>query len=402
VPLFVGACYITYGQAIDIGTISFTVLRILILAAIVRVFIRGEYLDLKFNALDGLMLAWGVIAVLTAFGHEDTNGALVFRLGVAYEGCGVYFLLRVLCRSIGDVVLFSKVLAILLVPVAIEMLLEKATGHNQFALFGGVPEICQVREGKIRAQGPFMHPILAGTVGAVCMPLMIGLWSFARRTAAIGLGATCIIVIASTSSGPMMSAIFAILGMGIWRLRQYMAIFRYCALFGYVVLDLFMQAPAYYLLSRFDLAGGSTGWHRAALIESALKHFDEWWLAGTDHTRHWMPTGVSWSPNHTDITNHYLWMGVTGGLPLMLSFIAVLVLAFSFLGRTLGAISRMEFKWQLLVWSIGVSLFANAATCISVAYFDQSILFLYVTLAAIATIWSWCSMVESDESQADR
>jgi hypothetical protein len=39
-----------------------------------------------------------------------------------------------------------------------------------------------------------------------------------------------------------------------------------------------------------------------------------------------------------------------------------------------------------LAWSFGAGLFAHAATCVSVSYFDQSVLFLYLTLAAAATL----------------
>ena len=95
-----------------------------------------------------------------------------------------------------------------------------------------------------------------------------------------------------------------------------------------------MKAPAYYLLARIDLTGSSTSWHRAALIDMALGHLSEWWAFGTDHTRHWMPYGVPWSDNHSDITNYYISMGVNGGLPLMLLFIAILAKAF-YAGRWL-------------------------------------------------------------------
>ena len=66
-------------------------------------------------------------------------------------------------------------------------------------------------------------------------------------------------------------------------------------------------------------------YHRAALIESAIKHLDEWWLAGTDYTRHWMPSGIPANENHTDLTNHYIAMGVMGGLLLLLLFIWLLL-----------------------------------------------------------------------------
>jgi hypothetical protein len=157
---------------------------------------------------------------------------------------------------------------------------------------------------------------------------------------------------------------------------------------GYIALDVVMKDPAYFLIARIDLAGGSTGWYRARLIESAFEHLNEWWLAGTDYTRHWMHVAVTWSPNHTDITNHYLQMGVTGGLPLILLFIAILVKGFSFVGQTLRKPGDLPQENLFIIWAFGASLFAHASTFISVSYFDQSFVFLYLTLAAIGSVQS--------------
>ena len=44
----------------------------------------------------------------------------------------------------------------LLVPVALAMLQEAHTARNLFAEFGGVPDVSAVRDGQLRAQGPFL------------------------------------------------------------------------------------------------------------------------------------------------------------------------------------------------------------------------------------------------------
>jgi len=173
----------------------------------------------------------------------------------------------------------------------------------------------------------------------------------------------------------------------LWRIRHRIRLIRWLAVFGYIGLDLVMKAPAYYLMARTG-AGGS-GWHRARLIQSSIEHLHEWWLAGTDYTRHWMPGGgVPWNPDHADITNHYIQMGVVGGLPLMLLFIFILFKGFSYIGQILKSGNDQEPEWQFFHWAIGASLFANAAAMVSVSYFDQSFVFLYLVLAAIGSLWS--------------
>jgi hypothetical protein len=400
-PLLIGTCYMTLGQVIQIGPFHFPIIRLLISIGLIRVIIRGERLAGEFNSLDWLMLVWAVWALVSSIFHKDTTAALISRLGLIFNTCGVYFLLRICCQSLYDVDVLCRITAIVLVPVAVAMLYEQIALNNPFSIMGVVNVIPAIREGNVRASGPFAHPILAGTVGAVCLPLMVCLWQQHRKIALIGIIACLSMIFTCSSSGPIMSAIAAIGALFMWRYREHMLLVRWLAVLGYIALDIFMKAPVYYLIGRIDPVGGSTGIHRAELIETALKHLNEWWLAGTDYTRHWMVMGVSWSPDHADITNHYLQLGVIGGLPLTFLFIAILAKGFSFVGQRLKQPTDMPVESQFLLWALGSALFVHAVTFISVAYFDQSFLFIYLPLAAISSVFS-CTItapIDSGDSE---
>ena len=386
-PLLVGASYMTMAQGFDLGPFSFTVIRMLVVVGFLRIVVRGESLDGGPNRLDWIMVVWAAWVVTTSAFRPDIMSALVFRLGLIFNSCGTYFLFRVFFRTLDDLWELLRLTAILLLPIAIVMVFEQILFFNLFSHLGGVPEYPAVREGAIRAQGPFRHPILAGTVGAVCLPLMVGLWNRHRKTSLIGMFSCVTIIYCSSSSGPVASALAGIGGLFMWHYRHRMKLVRWVAVIGYIALDVAMKVPAYYLMARIPIVDGSTGWHRARLIQSAFQHLNEWWVAGTEYTRHWMPTGVSWSPNHTDITNHYIQMGVIGGLPLMILFILILAKGFSYVGEVVKTIPDGS-PHKFMVWALGASLFANAATMISVSYFDQSFLFLYLTLGAIGSTWS--------------
>src|SRR6185437_16494789 len=84
----------------------------------------------------------------------------------------------------------------------------------------------------------------------------------------------------------------------------------------------------------------------------------------------------------------YLDIGVHGGLPLIFLFIAILAKGFSLVGQCLQQGAKVPPELRFLIWSVGASLFVHAVTCMSVSYFDQSVLFLYLTLAVIGSIWS--------------
>jgi hypothetical protein len=232
---------------------------------------------------------------------------------------------------------------------------------------------------------------------------MIGIWRKHRTTSVAGILACLTMVFACASSGPILSAMAAIGALFLWRYHNQpmqLRFIRWFAVLVYITLDLFMREPAYYLIAEVDLVGGSTGWHRARLIQMAIKHLPEWWLSGTDYTRHWMPSGVSWSEMHADITNHYLGQGVLGGFPLMLLFIAILFKGFSIVGQTLKQGKGLTRDSRLIIWVVGSSLFAHAVTFLGISSYDQSSLFLYLTLAAIGAIKSMSISAQFKENSA--
>lgn len=388
VPLLVGTVYMTVGQAIQIGPASFTVIRLLVVVGFIRVKTRGEHVVGGFRTLDRAMIWWAVVATITSVFHKNPGSNLISMLGISYDYLGLYFLMRIFISSMEDFVGIAKVLLVLLIPLTLEMINEKITGRNAFSMFGYVTEMATVRGGKIRAQGPFAHSIFAGTVGAICMPLAILIWENSRKRALLGLAVAGIMVMTSASSGPILAVVAMVAALLIWKIRSKLRMMLWAFVGMLVVLNFVMNDPVYYLLARIDLTGKSTGWHRAALIDAAVKHLNEWWFAGTDYTRHWMPTGVYWTQDHTDITNHYLKMGVWGGLPLMFVFIVVMASGFTSVGKALDLTAGQSNRERLHIWVLGVILFGHAVSFISVSYFDQTVVFFYLSLAVIGSVYS--------------
>src|SRR6266850_1458197 len=168
IPLLLGLVYAPFAQTLEIGSINFSVIRLLTVAGILRVMMRGERISGGINVLDRLMIFWSVCALLSSAFH--TSGALTFRLGLVLDCLGIYFVFRVLVQDLEDIRNSFKIVCIPFVPVAIGMMIEKMTGKNAFAFIGGVPLTAGLRNGHYRGQGPFGHAILAGTIGAVTMP----------------------------------------------------------------------------------------------------------------------------------------------------------------------------------------------------------------------------------------
>lgn len=397
VPLLLGCTYMTLGQGISIGGISLPVYRLLLLVGAVRVMTKGEGIPGGLNLIDKLMVAWGGWVVFASFFHDPLRAGPVYACGQVFNQVLIYFLIRIWCVELSEVGGVIRVVALLLVPIAFEMIVEKMTGRNSFAIFGGVPEWVVVREGSLRAQGPFRHPILAGTVGATCIPLFVGIFKSHRLAAVAGIGAGIVMVFASSSSGPVMSLIAGVCAIAILRIKKNLGAIRKACYVLYGFLVIIMKKPPYYLISRIDISGGSTGWHRAFLIEQTFAYFSEWWLFGTDETRHWMPSqGIANDPHHTDITNYYIGFGVTGGLAAMILVILMMAIAFNWVGKLYDLFVGPETNDGFMIWCFGACLFSHAITGFSVAYFDQSMLYFWLSVAVISSIYS------ISDSQIDR
>lgn len=398
--LLVGCTYMTLGQGIEIATIHLPVYRMMLLVGLIRVMLKGERIEGGFNTIDKLVLVWSFWSVFAGFFHDQERYSVIYFCGGVFNVTSIYFLIRIWCNDIEEVQSVIAVVAVILVPIAIEMLLEKATGKNLFSFLGGVPENVYVREGKLRAQGPFLHAILAGTVGATSIPLFIGLFARYRLIATLGIVAGVIMTFASASSGPVMSLLAGSGALMLWRYREHVYKLRIACVIAYLVLMVTMTQPPYYLISRIDISGGSTGWHRSFLIEQTFNHLSEWWLFGTDITRHWMPMqGIASDPQHTDITNYYISFGVSGGLAAMVLVIVMLLVAFKWVGKTIITWGDENSERCFMIWCFGATLFAHAATSISVAYFDQSVLYFWLSLAVISSIYSISQLGEQTLSQ---
>ena len=389
-PIIMTACFITFGQAINIASLNFTVFRVIIFCGCIRVILRKEAPSIRFHQIDKILIAY-VITSATAYilFRSGSSEAFINQLGFILNSLILYIIFRALIHDPDDINVIFKMLALVAAPLAVAMLIEKATGRNLFSIFGAVPEFTAIRDGKLRCQGAFAHPILAGTFGATSLPFMLALWSLGRGKkwlAGLGIISDTIITITSASSGPVVTYIFVIIGMAMWRIRDHMHAVRWSILLSLIGLHLVMKAPVWALIGKLSEVIGGTGWHRAMLIDTAIAHFNEWWLLGTDYTRHWMPTGVAWTEKHTDITNQFISVGIDGGIISVILFTAVIVYCFKNIGRNLKEISATELPIKFSIWCMGVSLVGHLASFTSVHYFDQIIVFWYLLLAMITTI----------------
>jgi hypothetical protein len=234
----------------------------------------------------------------------------------------------------------------------------------------------------MRAQGAFSHPIMAGTFGAAFMPLFWGLKSIGaerdKRFALLGVVSSVVITWASSSSGPVLTLIAALCAVWVWNVRfllNNIKILIVCMLIG---LHIVMEAPVWHLISRIDIVGGSTGWHRYFLIDQTIHRFREWALLGVRTTGHW-----GWGLN--DVTNMFIAQAVDGGLATFILFIVLVARGFKSVHIAIR--NNLEHKnIEKFFWSWWAVLFAHCVSFFGVSYFGQMNYLWMLTLGIIACL----------------
>jgi len=376
VPLLVAGLLIPVPVTLVVGGFHFNAFRLLLLAGWLRVLLRRETRFGRVIQLDKILVAWaisGAVMFCVLWGW----GAISNRLGFLYTTLGSYFLMRCVIRDKGDVLRLVKTLAIFLVALTPFLIWEHVTAHNALSVLGA-QEASAIRNGDVRAQGPFLHPIICGTLGAMLLPIFIGLWwqgGRDRLVGAVGVVSSLAITIVSASSTPVMTLAAGLAGILLWPARRHLRWLRWGSVITLIGLHFLMKAPVWYLIARVGAATGGSGWHRATLIDNFFAHFGEWWLCGTRNN-------ADWGYYMWDVDNAFVNNGLQGGLVTFLLFIALFVYGFKLLGRARRKSERSPHDARL-IWAIGCALFANATAFFGIFYFDQSILAWYGLLVMI-------------------
>jgi hypothetical protein len=384
-PFLVMAFMVPLGQSILVGGLHFFVIRIIILVVAVRMLAsmfsspEGIFGD-RLGALDVIFVVWALSrAVAGILIFSFNSGAIVYQTGFLLDALGGYFVLRYLIRDDDDIYRAIRVFAVLATGIAACMLFERLHQVNVFGFLGGVRAVPEVRGGSVRSQGPFQHELLAGTFGATLLPLFFVLWRQGKSQILAVLGAlsATVMVVTSHSSTPVLAYGAALLAICAWPLRRSMRLLRWGFVLALISLHLVMKAPVWFLIARVDIVGGSSGYHRARLVNDFIVHFRDWWLMGTaDNAR--------WGFNMWDLCNQFVAEGQLGGLATFVCFVMMIVLCFSRIGRARKAVDGDRQK-EWYFWLLGATLLSHIVAFFGVSYFDQTRISWFALLVIIVT-----------------
>jgi hypothetical protein len=380
--MLVLACFISPAQRVMVVGVNMDFPRLLMLAGWLRLLVRRELRRLDWNAVDSWLVAFAVLGLVAYTYLYLDVAAFKYRIGWMMDVVGFYFLFRFLFHGDPDPKRVGAVFALLSLPIAVCFAIEFETHHNLFAAFGGVAPITWVRDGRLRCQGPFAHPIIAGVFWASALPIVMSCWAAGGRwrlLAVLGFAGSTLIILASNSSTSVGALAAALIVMMAYPVRGWMRPIRWATVLTLFALHMVMKAPVWHLISRLSAFDSSTGWHRFFVIDQSLRHIGEWWLAGVKST---------WTWDVEDITNEYVMVGIEGGVFTLICFNLMVWYAFMEAGKRMKLVFRDRVQ-SWISWGLGCSLFVHCTNFIGLCYFGQARLEWYLALALIASQSSW-------------
>lgn len=381
VPFLLTIFLTPFGEQVYIGGVHLFVPRILILCGWLRiawtkVSSNTEIATGGFTSIDKVFLLWAIFRATATYLEFLEFGAFVNQCAFLWDALGGFFLLRFLIRDEEDIQRTAKTFALIVSVLALTMLNEKLRGLNVFGYIGGrlAPFI---RDGAIRSQGPFLGPIPAGTFAATILSLFVWLWKSGKSQlfGLAGVVAATVMVVTSASSTPLLAYIAVVLGIAMWPLRGKMRSIRWGIVILLLALQLVMKAPVWFLINHIDFVSGSSGYHRAMLIDMCVRHFWDWWLIGVKST-------ADWGWDMWDQANQFVSEAETGGLATLICFVILVSRSFGRLGKARKFVES-DRTTQWLLWLLGVALFSHVVSFFGISFNDQSEYAWYALLAMI-------------------
>ena len=379
VPFLLCVFLVPWGQEIYVaGMHWYVALRILMLAGVVRLARAKFQVGGGLNGIDKAFILWATYRGVCQVLLFPQRGMVIYQAAFWLEAFGGYFLLRHVIQDEEDIARAAKTLAVLAVILGACMLNEHIHHVNVFGFLGGAPITPQVRDGQVRAQAIFGHPLLAGCFGATLVPLFYWLWRGRRSnlTAFLGVIGSTLMVFTSATSTAALAYVAGVGALFLWPIRRSMRVVRWGIVLTLVALAAVMKEPVWFVIAHAKVIRASEGIHRAMLVDNFIMHFRDWWLIGTNQTGNW-----GW--DMWDLSNQYVAEGEKGGLVTFICFVAIISLSFRRLGKMRKQVEG-DRKQEWFFWSLCAIMAAHVFAFFGVSYWDQMAIGWWAFLAMVS------------------
>jgi hypothetical protein len=379
---------------ISLGPLDISVGRIVVAVLLIRCIASPQSVRrFKWCRLDRWVVFGTIISMVVPLTFRDSSFTRILESwgGSMMDSAFAYFVARFCITSRSALVSSVKLIAVMLVGLALLGVIEAYTGWQPFiALRQYCPwvrpteTLAAPRFALHRAVGPFGHPIMFGAAFALFLPLVYclrhesGYW---RKLSYFLVGIIAIGALSSVSSGPLVMVIIITVCLVLEHFKQWVKPLIFFLVFSCVMVGIISNRPFYHVIASYANPIGGSSWHRAKLIDLAIGNFDQWWLAGYgSRDPGWGKyLGMTW----TDITNQYIGEAVTKGIFGLIALLGLLIVSVLLLIRVYKSSKDPVVRsWCWAMGSIIVMLLISFNAC---TLFGQTATLFYCIVGMIGS-----------------
>ena len=377
---------------ISIGSIDFTLCRIVILVLYSKLFLQNKLSNsFKLITLDKALLIYFSAQIIAGINTIPIMQLIENRAGAFFDLVLPYFAIRIIVTNKRKYLILLKSILMISAPLALFGLYQCTTGNNPFGFLrqyhtwsehvASTGYVVLARKGFYRADVTFRVSIMFGLYFAMLAPVCVGLIHNIKRNkypCLLGFGLMGIGVLTSMSSSPLMALILALIFISCYRWRKYSKRLITAIIIMCLLLEILSNRHFYRVIDYVTFNEANT-WYRARLIEISLF---EGGMSG-----HWL-TGFGFNDpgwgaivgmqEHTDMVNHYLLVLSRFGLVGFVPFIIMNIAAIMRLVKAFKETILEPDRW--MIWCLSASLFGLAFTFFSVSLFGQPTTIYYMVI----------------------
>ncbi len=382
---------------VSIGTVDFTVTKIIILGLLANIFFRTRLVhEFKWNLMDTLIMLFiiGRFIALTISGNVPARAFVEREGSFLFNAILPYFAVRFIINSKEHLLAFFKGLILIAVPLAILGMYEFFTGNNPvgfmtkyFAWGHAVAErVSSQRLGFYRAKVTFYVPITFGLFFAGLTPLCIGLWKqeiWKKPTNIVLFALMLSGILSSMSSAPYFSIAASLTILALYKFRRFWgAIFIVLFVISFIIfVQVYSNQPFHEYLTRFAFSS-ENAYYRINLVKEAFSGgMKDNWLAGYGYVGFGLGAyeNIDFNWEHTDFVNLYIGLLVQYGLLGLLPFLGINILYFRRLFQAAKLTSNQADLW--FIWCFLSTLIGWNVAMMTVSALNQVNTLLYILIA---------------------
>jgi len=374
-----------------IGPVAFSIPRLAALFLMLRLTAKGKHRKIKKNDIDILVVAIWLWIILATVIEGSQISYTTQMIGRGLDTALMYFIARMSFQDESDLKEFYTWLAITAIVMCILGVVESTASYSpymgltQFREWHWIDKANSYRLGLLRAKASTSVHIYFG----MFMMMVAGmLWSIRKYVDnkfryKIVLLSAFIAALTSMSSGPWLASAFIIIFAQLEKRTKYIKPILITMVIFAVFLEISSNRHFYNLIDYLALNSG-TAWYRTRLLEIAVNNINEYWLfgVGSNMPHHWAQQLDG--RLHIDIVNHFLMIGLYGGLPAMFMYIAIHVKTFK--NAILARRKYADEKLRSLLFGMLATILALDISSMSVSLFGPPLLLSYILIGITVSL----------------